>query len=34
VRLKPERLDKELDFEWRYPELDQGMDATFGRGAR
>jgi nucleoside-diphosphate-sugar epimerase len=34
VRLKPERLDKELDFEWRYPELEQGMDATFGGGAR
>jgi UDP-glucose 4-epimerase len=32
VRMKPERLDKELDFEWRYPELDAGMDATFGAG--
>ncbi len=32
VRLKPERLDKELGFEWRYPELDAGMDATFADG--
>ncbi len=30
VRLKPERLEKELDFEWRHPELSQGLDATFG----
>jgi UDP-glucose 4-epimerase len=30
VRMKPERLDKELDFDWRYPEIDAGMDATFG----
>lgn len=34
VRLKPERLDKELDFEWRYPELDAGMDATFDGGSK
>ena len=34
VRMKPERLDKELEFEWTYPELDAGMDATFGGAAR
>ncbi len=30
VRMKPERLEKELDFTWRYPELEAGMDATYG----
>ncbi len=33
VRMKPERLDEELEFEWSYPELDAGMDATFAPGA-
>jgi len=32
VRMKPQRLEDELDFEWRYPNLDAGMDATFGAG--
>jgi nucleoside-diphosphate-sugar epimerase len=30
LRMKPERLDKQLAFVWRYPELEAGMDATFG----
>ncbi len=34
VRLKPERLEEELEFTWRYPELDQGLDATFGGSTR
>ena len=34
VRLKPERLEKELEFSWRYPDLASGMDATFSGGGR